>query len=86
MSNPKLPKNPDTLATILGYSFNNQELIFQAFRHPSYVYENEDLGISDNQRLEFLGDAVISLAISHLLMESFPEIKEGIYLNIGLHW
>jgi ribonuclease-3 len=77
MNNPKLPKNPNTLATILGYSFNNQELILQALRHPSYVYEKDELGISDNQRLEFLGDAVISLAISHLLMESFPEIKEG---------
>jgi ribonuclease-3 len=77
MNSPKLPKDPDTLSTLLGYSFNNQELILQAFRHPSYVYENDELGISDNQRLEFLGDAVISLAISHLLMESFPEIKEG---------
>jgi len=77
MNSPKLPKNADTLATILDYSFNNQELILQAFRHPSYVYEKDELGISDNQRLEFLGDAVISLAISHLLMESFPEIKEG---------
>jgi len=77
MNNPKLPKNTDTLATTLGYSFNNQELILQAFRHPSYVYEKDELGISDNQRLEFLGDAVISLAISHLLMESFPEIREG---------
>ena len=77
MNKHKLPKNPDNLATILGYSFNNQELIFQAFRHPSYVYEKDDLGISDNQRLEFLGDAVINLAISHLLMESFPDMKEG---------
>jgi len=77
MNSPKLPKDPDTLTTLLGYSFNNQELILQAFRHPSYVYEKDELGISDNQRLEFLGDAVISLAISHLLMESFPEIKEG---------
>jgi ribonuclease-3 len=77
MNSPKLPKDPDTLATLLGYSFNNQELILQAFRHPSYVYEKDEVGVSDNQRLEFLGDAVISLAISHLLMESFPEIKEG---------
>jgi len=77
MNKHKLPKNPNNLATILGYSFNNQELIFQAFRHPSYVYEKDDLGISDNQRLEFLGDAVINLAISHLLMESFPDMKEG---------
>ena len=77
MDKLKLPKNFNELATMLDYSFNNQELMFQAFRHPSYVYEKGDIGVSDNQRLEFLGDAVISLAISYLLMETFPEMKEG---------
>ncbi len=77
MNKHKLPENPDNLAPIVDYSFKNKELLFQAFRHPSYVYEKDDLGVSDNQRLEFLGDAVINLAISHLLMESFPEMKEG---------
>jgi len=72
-----LPKNTDSLCSLLGYSFTNDELLFQAFRHPSYVYEKSDPGITDNQRLEFLGDSVINLAISHLLMESFPEMKEG---------
>ena len=77
MDKGKLPKRPDNLTAILNYSFKNQELLSQAFRHPSYVYEKDDPGVSDNQRLEFLGDAVINLAISHLLMESFPEMKEG---------
>ena len=77
MDKGKLPKKPDNLTAILNYSFKNQELLSQAFRHPSYVYEKDDPGVSDNQRLEFLGDAVINLAISHLLMESFPEMKEG---------
>ena len=77
MNQGTLPKNPDSLSPLLGYSFTNHELLLQAFRHPSYVYEKEDPGISDNQRLEFLGDSVINLAISHLLMESFPEMKEG---------
>lgn len=77
MNKHKLPKNLNDLAAILDYSFKNQGLMSQAFRHPSYVYEMDDIGVSDNQRLEFLGDAVISLAISHLLMESYPEIKEG---------
>jgi ribonuclease-3 len=77
MNKPRLPKNPQDLAPILDYSFRDQELLFQAFRHPSYVYENDDPRVSDNQRLEFLGDAVIDLAISHLLMESFPEMREG---------
>ena len=77
MDKGKLPKKPDDLTAILDYSFKNEELLSQAFRHPSYVYEKDDPGVSDNQRLEFLGDAVIDLAISHLLMESFPEMKEG---------
>jgi ribonuclease-3 len=77
MSKPKLAKNPEDLAAELDYYFENQELLYQAFRHPSYVYENNDQGIQDNQTLEFLGDSVINLAISHLLMESFPEMKEG---------
>jgi ribonuclease-3 len=77
MKKPKLPKNPEDLAPILAYSFQDHDLLFQAFRHPSYVYESDDPRLSDNQRLEFLGDAVINLAISHLLMESFPEMKEG---------
>ncbi len=77
MNKHKLPKNLNDLAAILDYSFKNQGLMSQAFRHPSYVYEMDDIGVSDNQRLEFLGDAVINLAISHLLMEIFPEMKEG---------
>lgn len=77
MNKHKLSKNLNDLAAILDYSFKNQGLMSQAFRHPSYVYEMDDIGVSDNQRLEFLGDAVINLAISHLLMESFPEMKEG---------
>ena len=77
MNKSKLPKNPEDLAPIVDYSFQDRGLLFRAFRHPSYVYESDDPRLSDNQRLEFLGDAVINLAISHLLMESFPEMKEG---------
>jgi len=77
MSKSKLPKDPENLAGELDYSFKDLELLYQAFRHPSYVYENNDQGMQDNQTLEFLGDSVVNLAISHLLMESFPEMKEG---------
>ena len=77
MKRRSLPRNPDDLATVLDYSFNNRGLLYQALRHPSYVYEQGDPGIPDNQRLEFLGDAVVNLAISNLLMDSFPEMKEG---------
>ncbi len=72
-----LPSNPQELLASLGYRFKNPGLLQQAFKHPSYVYEKKEPTTSDNQRLEFLGDAVLGLAISHLLMDYFPEMKEG---------
>ena len=61
----------------LGYTFNSPELLFKAFRHSSYVNEQPNQEMEDNERLEFLGDAVLDLAISHLLMEFFGDAKEG---------
>ncbi len=48
-----------------------------ALTHKSYVNEHRGEGSADNERLEFLGDAVIDLAVSHRLMERFPEAREG---------
>jgi ribonuclease-3 len=62
----------------LGYRFRDTVLLQQAFQHASYVNENPDEELKDNERLEFLGDAVLDLAISHLLMDRFPEVKEGV--------
>ena len=53
------------------------ELGHAALTHKSYVNEHRDEGLSDNERLEFLGDAVIDLAVSHRLMERFPNANEG---------
>lgn len=61
----------------LCYSFKDKTLLKTALCHSSYVNEVQSFNISDNQRLEFLGDAVLGLAIAHLLMEKFPNIKEG---------
>ena len=61
----------------LGHFFKDPELLVQAFRHPSYVNEQSEWGLKDNQRLEFLGDAVLDLAISHILMEIFQDAREG---------
>ena len=77
MKEQKISQSFDSLSHILEYSFKKEDLLHQALRHPSYVYEKGETWLSDNQRLEFLGDAVISLAVSHLLMKAFPEIKEG---------
>jgi len=67
----------ETLFHKIGYEFKNQALLEQALLHSSYVNEAPQDGISDNERLEFLGDAVLDLAISHILMESFSHAREG---------
>lgn len=61
----------------LGYRFKQPELLLQAFQHASYVNEQTDPDLEDNERLEFLGDAVLDLAISHILMELFQDAEEG---------
>ncbi len=70
-------RNFDDLSRKLGYTFKDPELLFQAFRHSSYVNEQIDLNISDNERLEFLGDAVLDLAVSDILMKIFQDAEEG---------
>ncbi|HJZ89212.1 MAG TPA: ribonuclease III [Polyangia bacterium] len=61
----------------LGYQFQQIELLKTALTHKSFVNENPTLAQEDNERLEFLGDAVLDLAVGHLLMERFPVRSEG---------
>ncbi len=61
----------------LCYTFKDKDLIREALRHRSYVNEQNDPGLRDNERFEFLGDAVLNLVIGHLLMMRYPELKEG---------
>ena len=61
----------------LEYNFSDEELIEEAFRHSSYVNEQIGETFQDNERLEFLGDAVLNLIVGHILMQRFPDIKEG---------
>jgi ribonuclease-3 len=72
---------PDTLLEELEgrllYRFHNRQLLLNALYHRSYVHENPQLHVSDNERLEFLGDAALDLAVSHLLIQWFPGYKEG---------
>ena len=65
------------LSKKLGYTFKQSELLTEAFRHSSYVNELANSDLRDNERLEFLGDAVLGLAITHILMELFQDSKEG---------
>ncbi|MFW6113092.1 MAG: ribonuclease III [Thermodesulfobacteriota bacterium] len=69
-------KNLRALARRLGCRFKDLGLLDQALRHSSYTYERPESGPS-NEQLEFLGDAVLALTISHLLVEMFPAAAEG---------
>jgi endoribonuclease Dicer len=60
----------DKVAEITGYRFQCAPLLRSVFRHPSYVFENN---IRDYQRLEFLGDALIDMAVVDFLFKRFPE-------------
>lgn len=64
------------LSKSLGYEFQSGELLREALRHPSYTHENPLAG-EHNQRLEFLGDAVLGLVVAEALIKRYPEAREG---------
>ncbi len=68
---------PASSDSILGYTFLQTALLRQALTHPSYLNESREQGLADYQRLEFLGDAVLSLCLADLLSQRFPELPEG---------
>ncbi len=61
----------------LKYEFKNLDLLNESLRHSSYVNEQDDPSIRDNERLEFLGDAVLNVVVGHILMKRYPDLKEG---------
>jgi ribonuclease-3 len=65
------------LEALLGYSFEKRELLERALTHRSYANEHSSEGVQDNERLEFLGDAVLDLLVGHHLMLTFPILSEG---------
>ena len=65
------------LYNLLGYQFENQDILRQALTHKSYISPESDENIGNNERIEFLGDAVLDLVISEMLMQEFPELDEG---------
>ncbi len=61
----------------LGYEFKDRALLGRAMVHSSYANENRQLGLECNERLEFLGDSVLGLAVARHLFLSFPGMPEG---------
>ncbi|MDN4607493.1 ribonuclease III [Sporosarcina sp. F6_3S_P_2] len=61
----------------LSIQFNDESLLYNAFTHSSYVNEHRRKNFSDNERLEFLGDAVLELGVSRFLFATEPDMSEG---------
>ena len=69
--------NISDLEERLKYSFRNRKILQTALTHPSYPAE-KDQRITHNQRLEFLGDAVLQIVVTEILFQQFPEHPEGV--------
>lgn len=70
-------KNFEQLEKKIGVEFKDKSLLAQAFTHRSYLNENRDSKLSHNERLEFLGDAVVELAVTEYLYKKYPDNPEG---------
>ena len=74
---------PITVAeTGLNLTFKNKALLQRALTHRSYLNENPDYPLEDNERLEFLGDAILDFIIGEYLYHRFPEMAEGRLTNL----
>lgn len=65
----------------LNLKFKNKDLLVQAFCHRSYLNENPDLNLENNERMEFLGDAVLELVVTEYLFNEYPKKSEGELTN-----
>ena len=70
-------KDYSLLEKKLELKFNNQDLLLQAFCHRSYLNENPKFYLYHNERLEFLGDAVLELVVTEYLYKNYPKKTEG---------
>lgn len=71
------PNNLETLQRKIGITFNNAALLQQALTHSSYINESLSSTIEDNERLEFLGDALLNFVVTVELYRNFPQLSEG---------
>ena len=74
-------KNFSSLEKKLNLNFKNKDLLIQAFCHRSYLNENPDFYLHHNERLEFLGDAVLELIVTEYLYQKYPKKSEGELTN-----
>ena len=76
----------DMLEANLGYVFMDASYLSNALCHRSFLNENQNTCATDNERLEFLGDAVLGLCVGHMLMEGDPTKHEGELSKLRPAW
>lgn len=72
--------NLERLQERLGYTFGDRSVLLQSLTHTSYGHEylqDKSIALRDNERLEFLGDAILDVIVSDILLEAFPSANEG---------
>ncbi len=76
-----VPDNPEQslaeLESELGYQFSNSTFLIRALTHRSFVNERQETDLRHNESIEFLGDAVLGLAVSAQVFSRFPNLNEG---------
>ncbi|NHZ72777.1 MAG: ribonuclease III, partial [Aquificales bacterium] len=70
-------ENLAVLENKLGFQFRDRSVLMRALTHRSYLNENPEMLLEDNERLEFLGDAVLDFLVGAYLYQRFPEMDEG---------
>lgn len=75
-------KYPNNLESIIKIKFKDKDLLNNVFIHRSYLNEHKSSSLKSNERLEFLGDSVLSLITSVYLFKNYPNLKEGDYTEI----
>lgn len=71
------PVDPKSFEEKIGVAFKNHDLLRQALTHRSYINERPRADLTHNERLEFLGDAVLELVVTEYLYKKFPQATEG---------
>lgn len=77
LSKTSIHSKLERLEPVVGTNFKNKSLLQNAFIHRSYLNENKDYKDSSNERLEFLGDSVLSIFVSKFLYDTLPNSPEG---------
>jgi len=73
----RLPFNLKEIESVIGYHFNDQKLLYRSLKHRSYSQEIDGNTDLSNERLEFLGDSVFNMVVSHFLFIENPGYQEG---------